>query len=392
MAFTDAGISSTLGNSLTLEYHQRNIERASQAISSAWFCQLKIWLVMIATFTAVILFCPFERWLGLDIDHSTFALTSALMCGWALVGQQTATLSSLYRAGGRYDQFIGLSAHWKIVELVGTVGFLWMGARLGLLAAVLLAARLGYLWCCWRSARGLLPDVQISSSDASWAKFREMLPSGLSFMSFSLGAGLINQGTALVVNHAFGPASVAVVSSCRQLVRVYLSVTSIAFTAIQPEMTYVYSQGDTARGLELQRRALRMAIYAAPPFCILVAGLGPWAMSIWTRGTIPVNAATMLLFSIETCLMAIGNVAVMTAWSMNKNVRIAVVYGTAHTLALALVAALARALGISAIPVIFSVAGLAYVGVSLVSSARIVNLSAMELLRRSLSLKQPVWR
>jgi O-antigen/teichoic acid export membrane protein len=396
ISFSDGGVGNALGNRLTETYQRRDFDGARVVLASVWFCQLRVLLALLALFTLVAFAFPFEQWLQLSaVSHFSFALVSTLIGLSAAFTLQASLLSATARAAGRYDQFVNLSAHLRMVECAGVCAALYWGGGYLAVSLVTLGIRGGYMLALWLMARRLLPEVTVSSSAASWTEFFRLVPSGLSFLSFSLGGGVINQGTTLAANHIFGPSAVALINVCRQLARVYVNLTSIAFTAIQPEVNYLLSNSQHERAAVLQRRALGATMCGAPFFIGVIAFAGPWGVAAWTGGAMAPGLFEMMLFGIEATLMAIGNMAVITAWSTNRTFEVARVYIWAHLAALGLVLLCGRYGGIRCVPVVFSVAGAFYMLASIQVTARILGTTGWRLVVRSLTVRElvsPVFR
>lgn len=66
-------------------------------------------------------------------------------------------------------------------------------------------------------------------------------------MVIPVGAGIVNQGSAILLNHQLGPLAVVALSIARQLARLYLNLNTAISVALHPELTSAYASGDFDR-------------------------------------------------------------------------------------------------------------------------------------------------
>lgn len=382
LSLSDIGISTALANQLTLVYQNGRIAEAGRLFCSAWYRQLQVALGLAVLVIAASCFLPLEHYLRLDLNHWTFFVTAAAMSVWSVLSVQASMLSALYRAIGAYDKFIALTAHCRILDLFSICTLLWLRSGFEAVAVALVASKILLLVLCWYQLRSVLASFHLSLEQASWRVFRELLPSGLSFLSFTLGNALINQGTTLIANGLAGPVIVTTITVCRQFARLYLNGVSIAFTALQPEIAYLYGARLIDQGLRLHRHALRFVLSTAPIFCVVGALVGPWCIWFWAHHSIRPSHLLVLFFSLEASLVALGNIASMTAWSLNRIVGLAVVYIAGNCLALAATYSCLK-LSILSVPLAFSAAAATYAVAAALVSARSIGIRLFQLIQNS---------
>ena len=359
--FSDAGLSNTVGNAVTLALEQGRPDEAEAKLNAAWKFQGLAWAVLFAVFCLLLAVCPLQRWLAVEaLAFGEFAPAVALLCLYSLASLQTSMLSAIYRGARRYPLYLVWSGHARVLETVLVAATLAFGGEFVAVAGVMLAARFCGAVVLFVQGRRLLPEVHLAFFSGRWSDLKPLLPSGLAFLSFPVANALVNQGTVLVINHLAGAPAVVLLSVCRQLARVFQQGTSILLTAFQPEMTTAYGTENWERVRQLQSLALVLPLLVAIPFVAGTTMYGSTVIEWWTRKDLGVTWPLLLACGLEAVAFGCGTLCSLVPWSINRVRGLSIVYAVTNALGLVLAGVgLARA-GLAAVPLAFFAAGLAY--------------------------------
>ena len=359
--FSDAGLSNTVGNAVTLSLQQGRPAEAEARLNAAWKFQAIAWGIVFGVFCLLLALFPVQKWLAIgEMPTRDFVTATLLLCLYSLASLQTGVLAAIYRGASRYSSYLMWSAHARVLETGLAVFALVAGGRFIAVASAMLAGRVLGALVLYSGGRNLLPDVRLSFFAGRWCDLTPLLPSGLAFLSFPAANAVINQGTILVINQLLGPTAVVQLSVCRQIARVFQQGTQIVLTAFQPEITSAYGVEDWKRVSELQTSALILPLLIAAPFVVGATLGGPFVIEWWTQKDIGVTWPLLLACSLEAVAFGCGALCCLIPWSINRVRALSVVYAAANIAALVLTGCLLTRVGAVAAPLAFFFAGLAY--------------------------------
>ncbi|MFT3828364.1 MAG: hypothetical protein QM691_01530 [Opitutaceae bacterium] len=360
-AFTDAGLSNTVGNAVTLSLEQGRPAEAEAKLNAAWKYQGLAWIVLFGALTLVLLLCPMQVWLGVPtMAAGEFNPTVLLLCVYSLAALQSGILAAIYRGARCYPQYLAWNGHTRVAETVLVGAILLLHGRYIAVAAAMAAVRLGGVGILWSHGRGLLPAVQLRLFSGRWCDLRPLLPSGLAYLSFPVSNALINQGTVLVVNHVLGAPAVVLLSVCRQLARVFTQGTSVLLTALHPEMTQACGANDRERIRLLQATAVQIPVAAAIPFIAGIALFGATVVQWWTRKDLGATTPLLVVCALEAVTFGGTTLFSLIAWATNRIKKLSAIYSGLNAAALLIGSIFSVRYGLLAIVAAFACSNLAY--------------------------------
>lgn len=359
--FSDVGLSSAVGNSVTLALEQGRTSEAERSLNAAWKFQAIAWAAVFGVLVLLIAFFNLQQWLGVpELSEREFISATLLLCVYSLASLQMGLLAAIYRGARCYAAYLAWSAHARVLETGLVVLALVGGSRIVVVAGVMLISRILTVLAFYVRGRRLLPEVKLSFFSGCWTDLRPLLPSGIAFLSFPVANALINQGTVLVVNHVLGAPAVVLLSVCRQLARVFQQGTSIILSAFQPEVTSAYGAGRWVRVRQLQSSALWLPLGVAVPFVVGVTAFGATLVQWWTRKNLGVTWPLMTACSLEAVAFGCGGLCSLVPLSINRVRGLSIVYVITNALGLLVAGFGLTRMGIVALPLTFALVGCAY--------------------------------
>jgi len=378
--FSDVGLSSAVGNALTIALGQGRVREAERSFNAAWKFQVIAWVGIFCVLGLLLIFSPLREGLGVpQMDLGKFSLTVLMLSLYSLASLQASMLSAIYRAAGTYANYLSWSAHARILEAVLVAVVLASGGRIIAVAAAMLAVRAFGTVILYEKGRRLLPGVCCRLFSGTWADLVPLLPSGLAFLSFPVANALVNQGTVLVVNHMAGPAAVVLLNVCRQLARIFQQGTSTILTAFQPEMTRAYGAKNGVRVRQLQSAALLPVCLVAIPFIAGVTVFGADVIQGWTRKDLGVTWPLMFACSVEAVTFGGGALCSLLPWAINRIRALSLVYILLNAGALLGGAVLMGPFGLTGLVGAFCLAGTAYCATGLFLGCRLGGFALRDL-------------
>jgi O-antigen/teichoic acid export membrane protein len=384
--FLDAGVSNSLGNALTIAYARKEITQAERMLSSVWKFQTLALGIGFALFASGILLLPVQRWLALERMGATeFVIASLVLCVYALLSIQLGVFTAIFRAAGRFDQFVRWNTHARWVEVGASALALAYGSGIIGAAATLLSVRGTFLAVNWIWGRNLLPELRMTWSEAPWIEFRTLLAAGLAFMALPAGMGILNQGSAILLNHQLGPIAVVALSVSRQLARLYLNLINALFVALHPELTSAYAGGDHERLRSLYATGLGVVAWTAAPAVLALVIAGPFVIDLWTKSAVVVGHVLMMACGVEAVVAVLGNNAALPAYASNRHVAVCVSFLLCTAAGFLPAALLVSGAGVTVVPASFAATGMLFAIHSFFASSAVVRANPGEILRLSIN-------
>ncbi len=385
-SFLDAGISNSLGNTLTMAYQRKELGQAQRMLNAVWKYQTLGLCAGFVLFAAAVLFCPMRRWLALErLGAFEFAAASLVLCLYTLLSIQLGVFTAIFRAAGRFDQFVRWNAHARLVEVAASILVLGCGAGIAGVALALLLVRGFLLAGYWRWGRKVLPELKMIWSDAPWSEFRKLLATGIAFMAFPASGGIINQGSAILLNRQLGPVAVVALSVCRQLARLYLNLITALFVALQPELTSAYAAGDRARLRLLYAAGLGVVLWTAAPAVLTMVLAGPFVISLWTKTAVVAGPLLMMACGVEAVVTVLGLNAALPAYASNRHVAVCASLLFCTVAGFLPAVLLAGRAGVAAVPASFAATAMVFAAHAFLASSAVVEAAPGEIFRLSLN-------
>lgn len=380
-SFSDAGLSTTTGNLATLYVHREDYGRAQSLLNAAWKYQGIFCVSLSALLLIGIVTFPIQNWVSLGfLTRRTFLLTSLMLCGYASATVQGNLLAATFRSAGAYGVYLVWNAHARVLETAAVIFGLTFGAGVLSIAAILLVIRLIVCVFLFIKGRRIIPDVELAPFRGRWVDVAPSIGNGFDYLAFPLANSLLNQGAIMLTNHALGPASVVVLSVCRQLTRVFPQAVNLILTAVTPEMTKVCATGDRQKIARLHSYTLAIPLVVTVPFLILSTQYGLEVLHWWTRKEMFISVWMIAVCCLESFSLSFGPLCCLIPWATSKMRSLSITYVCANVTALFAVYILLPRLGVIAVPGAYALAGFYYCIVGIRYSIKISGITLRELI------------
>jgi len=318
LSLSDAGISTASSNQMIGLITQGQKARAAEVFQSAVAFLSSVSLLILLVVGATLVLLP-----STTLSAPQWKTVIMLLSVSVVLGLFCSLAEVVYKATGGYAAGTYLVTTGRLVEWAGGMtGLVLTQSFIGVAGAALLA-RLGYtLFCIWLSQRRT-DFLRWGVRRASLAHIREAAAPGALFLSLSLTNALSLQGFTLLVAATLGPAATAVFNTYRTVARIVVQVTSALSNPLWPELTALKGQQDDGTFWKLYRRANRLGLLIAATGALLVYGVSPWLLEIWTHGKIPFTATSMVMFLLYAAVCSATQVPRVVLMSINRHAGLA---------------------------------------------------------------------
>lgn len=318
LSLADAGISTASSNQMIGLITQGQKARAAEVFQSAVAFLSSVSLLILLIVGATLLLLP-----ATALEVPQWKAVLMLLSISVVLGLFCSLAEVIYKATGGYAAGTYLVTTGRLVEWAGGLtGLVLTQSFIGVAGSALLA-RLGYtLLCLWLSQRRT-DFLRWGVRRASLADIKQAAAPGALFLSLSLTNALSLQGFTLLVAATLGPAATAVFNTYRTVARIVVQVTNALSNPLWPELTALKGQRDDGAFWKLYRRANRLGLLIAAAGALLVYGVSPWLLDLWTHGQIPFTATSMALFLGYAAVCSATQVPRVVLMSINRHAGLA---------------------------------------------------------------------
>lgn len=318
LSLADAGISTASSNQMIGLIAQGQKARAAEVFQSAVAFLASVSLLVLLVVGAALLLLPatalaVPQWKTVLMLLSVSVVLS-LFCSLAEV---------VYKATGGYAAGTYLVTTGRLADWAGGVtGLVLTRSFIGVATGALLA-RLGYTLLSIGLSQRRTDFLRWGVRRASLADIRQAAAPGMLFLSLSLTNALSLQGFTLLVAATLGPAATAVFNTYRTIARIVVQITNALSNPLWPELTALKGQQDDGAFWRLYRRANRLGLLIAAAGALLVYGVSPYLLDVWTHGQIPFTATSMALFLLYAAVCSATQIPRVVLMAINRHAGLA---------------------------------------------------------------------
>jgi O-antigen/teichoic acid export membrane protein len=366
MTVVDFGVQMYVVNRLNQAFTRREMEDYHRILHSALRLSLTVAGAVIGLVVVAFSSLPVADWFALErIDGATAALCGMLLA-FQLVGAiPQALVGGIYRTVGEYHRGVMVTNVQRTLGFALTAAFVATGFGPAEVAAVQLAPLALVTLYVWIDLRRRHPEIAIGVRAGDRREALALLGPSFFFFLIQLSAGLVLQGTTLVVGGALGATVVVVFTATRTLANLIVQVTGSINATLWPDLTALEAQGRHATLRELQRLATKIVLaltLAAAAFLHFNGGL---ILRLWTHGEVAYDAALMTVFLAHVLYLGFVNTTTMVLIAANRHRQTAILSALAAGLGIALAIPASSWLGVSGVVLAMLVVDVAVRGVAL---------------------------
>jgi O-antigen/teichoic acid export membrane protein len=208
----------------------------------------------------------------------------ALLAIAALLNVACGLFDSAYRPFGKYPKVTLLLTTARVVDWSGSIVGLYVGGSLTSVAIGLLCGRVVSCIALFLFALRDVPEVKWNLDHVDRKLVKQLIRSGIGFLSFPLGNMLVLQGMVVLVGAQLGGGAVALFNTCRTLARLLAQMAILTGKSMAPEISKLFGAGKEHEGDIL----IRQLLWTILPFTVVGAValefFGPMILDHWSRG------------------------------------------------------------------------------------------------------------
>lgn len=298
-------LNTSISRFLTVDLQRSDIARANQTFNTALFGTLAIILILIPIVLLVAWFAPEFLDIGNTPSGDVFILFSFIL-GSVLIRAWSSNFMVTLFAYNRLDyrNLVNLINLVTPVILI-VVFFTIYLPSLVYVGISYFSAALVSLFVAYNLSRKVCPDLQISISSYSHARFREI--GGIAFWVVVDGVGYtLNANIALIIaNRLLG----SVASSEYSLLLLWNSllygISGLITNALTPMIYNYYSKEDAAGLIKFASFAMKCISLFMAPMVGLICLFSPQLLTLWMRSDKYVHLAPLMWIVVSPVILAV---------------------------------------------------------------------------------------
>jgi O-antigen/teichoic acid export membrane protein len=277
LTIADFGIVTAGGNMMSMHRARGETGEVNRVFHSSIFIIIvMVPLLALCTVTPLLVFG-----FGLDLDHR-FALAALILA--SLLSVACGLFDSAYRSFGKYPKVTLLLTTARIVDWIGTIAGLYIAGSLTGVAIGLLSGRVFSCIALFLFALKDVPELKWNLSQADGGLVKQLVRSGIGFLSFPVGNMLTLQGMVVLVGTQLGGGAVALFNTSRTLARLLAQLAILTGKSMAPEISRLYGAGKDHEADVLIKQLLWVILPLTLVGAVVLEFLGPTIIEYWSRG------------------------------------------------------------------------------------------------------------
>jgi O-antigen/teichoic acid export membrane protein len=279
LTIADFGIVTAAGNLMSMHKAREETAELNRVFKSSLFTIVLVVPVLgVCTIGPLLIFG-----FGLSIEHrfvlAAFMMTSLLNVGCGL-------FDAAYRPFGKYPKVTVLLTTARVVDWAGTIAGLFIGGTLLSAALGLLCGRVVSCIALFLFALRDIPELEWNLDQIDRPLVRQLIRSGIGFLSFPAGSLLTLQGMVVLVGAQLGGSAVALFNSSRTLARLLAQLSILTGKSMAPEISKLYGAGKNQEADQLVKQLLWTILPLTVLGAVALELLGPTILFHWSHGKI----------------------------------------------------------------------------------------------------------
>lgn len=287
-------LNTSISRFLTIDLQRSDITRANQTFNTALFGTLAIILALIPIVLLISWFAPEFFDVGEATQGDVFILFS-LILGSVLIRAWTSNFMVTLFAYNRLDYRNLINLANLITQLILVIIlFTVFSPSLVYVGISYFAAALIALYLAYYLSRKICPDIQISFSSYSRARFEEIGGIALWVVIDTIGFMLNANIALLAVNRLFGGVAGSEYSLVILWSTLLYGISGLVTTAMTPMIYNYYSRRDTAGLIKFALFAMKCMALLMAPIIGLICLFSPQLFTVWMRSDEFVHLAPLV--------------------------------------------------------------------------------------------------
>lgn len=339
MTVVDFGLQMYVVNLLSQAFTRGAMDDYHRTLHAAFRMSLAICAAVLAVMLVAFALLPIGDWLDfVVIEHGTVAWI-AILLGLQLLGAiPQGQINGVYRTIGEYHRGVMVGNVQRAAGLAATGLVVVVGGGPQAVALAQLGPLVVSAVYVWVDLRRRHPEIRLGLREGTFADAKKLLLPSLFFFLLQVSAGLMLQGTTLVVGSVLGAAAVVAFATTRTLANLVTQVTGTINTTLWPDLTALEAQGRYETLRELQRLAAKVVLALTFAAALFLHFNGAQLMRLWTSGAVAYDAGLMDAFLVYVIYLGYMNttVTVMVAANRHRSVALSTLIATGLGIGLAI--------------------------------------------------------
>lgn len=320
MTVVDFGLQMYVVNRLNQAFARQEIEAYHRTLHSALALSLTVCGAVIALLVLVFALAPVGDWFDFShIEGRTAALAGILLAVQLVGAIPQALVNGIYRTIGEYHRGVMVGNAQRALGFALTASVVVLGGGPVEVAAAQLAPIALVALYVWVDLRRRHPEIHLGFGEARRAEALSLLGPSFFFFLIQLSAGLVLQGTTLVVGGALGAAAVVVFAATRTLANLIVQVTGSVNATLWPDLTALEARGRHETLREVQRLSTKVVLALTLAAAAFLHFNGETIMALWTRGEVRYDAPLMTVFLVYVAYLGYVNTTTMVLVAANRH-------------------------------------------------------------------------
>ena len=333
---SDFGISVTAVTTICSLVAQKKQKEAIELYKSSNGAFIFLSLIVLSLF---LLSCFFLNWAGVMgikfINEIRVELTLFLLLCSVFLTFIYGMLLGIFRAAGRFDKYLNYITFSYLADTCSVLINLFVGGdvqsiavcqviiRIILILLVTYQLTIKYDWFTFAFSTNLRPITSL-------------LPTSVYYLIYTLGQGLLLQGTTFIVGKQLGAVNLVTFNTTRTLVNSIKSFVGIYYSSFLSEFTILQAQENFERAKNIFKKMYKNTIILAVIFIIIYYLLGAWIMQFWTKGKVSIEEPFYIIMLLLSFFNTIQNCAYTILNATNENKKVGIYYSVLVCIAMAI--------------------------------------------------------
>jgi O-antigen/teichoic acid export membrane protein len=361
LGMSDLGLGTVATTEVSMAVARGNYELALRIFRGAFFSIISFGLIACALFSASVWILPFHQWLNLkQIGVNELNLTFSFLIVYVFGTIFLSLPLGMYRSIGHYGRGQIVSTGFRIAEFLGLLALVMTGSGVMLVSAAYAAIRLCFICFVWFDIRRKATWLKINRYSYEWPIIRPLFIPSFSMFISNMGQTLVTQGIVTIIGIKLGSVQLVLFSTVRTLCNFSKQMIGIVNLSLFSEFSISKGQKDLETSRRLHIRSVQANIGLTLISVIGLKVLGPWILSIWTKGVVTDPG---FFFSLYLVYLLINSFW-FGSWNMllgcNQHFKVTLHYITLSLLSLIAIYLFAPGNGLEIIPVILIISDLIF--------------------------------
>jgi O-antigen/teichoic acid export membrane protein len=320
-ALADFGFLAVIINKMTILAGSNNIKKVNVLFHTAIKLSFFVNIVVLLIVTIVVSLLDAGI---LSIFENKIALVLMVVC--AVLNMTCKLIDAVFRSQGQFATGLQILNGIKLLEWLTLIIGLFFGQTFLWVASGLISGRVIGLTIAVCYTKIKHKNITWGISQASANEMRKLVKPALSFMSFPISNAISFQGTTIIIGVLFGPAYLAIFNTYRTVSRVIVQCVNIIAKSVEPELSKQFGEKNLLKMNKIQSRGRIITIILSLISCAFLFYSGEFLLHLWVKDKIPYQPLIFNGFLLLTLLNAVWQMEIVYLTSLNKHMKISIVY------------------------------------------------------------------